>query len=155
LSDLIYGKTATVAVANTDRYGRTLGEIFVGAESACLAMVQDGFAWHYRQYAPKDSRLAAAETLARQDRRGLWADSAPVPPWEFRRPGSSETIRQAPAAGAGSCTSGMVVFNTTSGVYHCIDCPHAKKCAENCVWIPAAEAEKKGRPCKVCRGRCE
>ena len=46
-------------------------------------MVADGLAWHYVRYS-KDARLAAAERDARAAKRGLWADKAPVPPWEWR-----------------------------------------------------------------------
>ncbi len=32
-----------------------------------------------------DPELLRAETVARQSGRGLWSDSQPIPPWEFRR----------------------------------------------------------------------
>jgi len=38
----------------------------------------------YRQYS-KSKELAAAEELARKEKRGLWADKEPEPPWEFRK----------------------------------------------------------------------
>ncbi len=46
-------------------------------------------AWFYRQYqreqSPNDRRLyEAAEDAARAEKRGLWRDADPVPPWEFR-----------------------------------------------------------------------
>ncbi len=46
-------------------------------------------AWFYRQYqreqSPNDQRLyEAAEDAAKADKRGLWRDADPVPPWEFR-----------------------------------------------------------------------
>lgn len=40
-------------------------------------MVDQGFAWIYRQYA-KDQNIYALETDAQQDNRGLWADVAPI-----------------------------------------------------------------------------
>jgi len=33
----------------------------------------------------RPSEFTAAETDAREHRRGLWADSNPVPTWEWRR----------------------------------------------------------------------
>jgi endonuclease YncB( thermonuclease family) len=47
-------------------------------------------AWFYRQYqreqSPNDRRLyEAAEDAAKAAKRGLWHDSDPVAPWEFRR----------------------------------------------------------------------
>lgn len=46
-------------------------------------LVTDGLAWHYLRFSD-DATLAEAETEARAARRGLWADKAPVPPWEWR-----------------------------------------------------------------------
>jgi endonuclease YncB( thermonuclease family) len=39
-------------------------------------------AWAYRP--SKKSELKAAEAGTREGKRGLWADKARVPPWEFR-----------------------------------------------------------------------
>jgi endonuclease YncB( thermonuclease family) len=47
-------------------------------------MLTNGWAWHFTKY--DDSReFAAAEAEARKERRGLWADPKPVPPWEWRK----------------------------------------------------------------------
>ena len=43
-----------------------------------------GLAWWYRKYAPEDRQLAGLEAEARKAKRGLWADSSPVPPWQWR-----------------------------------------------------------------------
>lgn len=42
--------------------------------------------WHYVKYAPNDAELAGTEGDARSAKRGIWADAAPVAPWEFRKP---------------------------------------------------------------------
>ncbi|EKK1541128.1 thermonuclease family protein, partial [Salmonella enterica] len=47
-------------------------------------MVQIGGAWVYDRY-NSDTSLPAIQNEAREQRRGLWADSEPVPPWEWRR----------------------------------------------------------------------
>jgi len=41
-------------------------------------------AWHYKHF-DQNRRLAEAEREAREARRGLWRDSQPVPPWEWRK----------------------------------------------------------------------
>ena len=46
--------------------------------------VRRGMAWVYRQYS-KDRARYALESDARAARRGLWADSQPAPPWEWRK----------------------------------------------------------------------
>jgi endonuclease YncB( thermonuclease family) len=77
-----FGRFA-VEVVQRDRYGRSIGRVFVGDINVNVEMVRRGFAWWYRQYAKKDGALAAAE--ARAAKRGLCVDKNPVPPWEFRR----------------------------------------------------------------------
>ena len=56
---------------------------------ANLVQVQRGMAWHYKAYEREQSVTdrkvyADAENEAKVARRGLWADSEPVPPWDFR-----------------------------------------------------------------------
>ena len=49
------------------------------------ALVKDGWCWWYRKYAPEDTVLEGLEKDARETKRGLWVDSHPVPPWEWRK----------------------------------------------------------------------
>jgi endonuclease YncB( thermonuclease family) len=47
-------------------------------------------AWHARPYLREQSpqereEYARAEQEARADKRGLWLDPNPVPPWEWRK----------------------------------------------------------------------
>jgi micrococcal nuclease len=84
LSELAFGRAIEITISGTDRYGRTIGDFEIGGRSAAEQMVADGLAWHYKRYSDADE-LAAAESAARDARRGLWADPKPVPPWEWRR----------------------------------------------------------------------
>jgi len=85
LSELIFKHTVEVKESAIDRYGRVVARIYrddgvdINAE-----MVRLGFAWVYRQYS-KDASILTLEEDPRADRRGLWADSDPTPPWVFRR----------------------------------------------------------------------
>lgn len=85
LSDLCFGKPATVKVVDTDRYGRTVSEVTCAGTNANAAMIERGMAWVYRKYAEGYGHLFPLEDEARQAGRGLWADSDPVPPWEWRK----------------------------------------------------------------------
>jgi len=69
-----------------DRYGRILGNVHLGDRLINLEMVQEGLAWHYKQYS-KAKELADAEDEARKAKKGLWGDKSPEPPWEFRKKG--------------------------------------------------------------------
>jgi len=83
LASLVFGKKVEVIVRDTDRYGRYVGDVLIAGKSANAELVAAGFAWRYTAYS-KDENLAALEKTARAERLGLWADAAPVPPWEFR-----------------------------------------------------------------------
>jgi endonuclease YncB( thermonuclease family) len=99
LAGMVHGQTVLIEWNKRDRYGRTVGKVFMVAlclqapcplaRNANLAQIQAGLAWWYRQYAreqtPDDRRFyERAENEARAAKRGLWADAAPVPPWEWR-----------------------------------------------------------------------
>ena len=84
--DLAGAATVTVHVKDTDRYGRTVGEVILpDGRSLNRELVRAGLAWWYRRYAPGDSELQRLEREARETKRGLWADRAAVPPWDWRR----------------------------------------------------------------------
>lgn len=91
LSDLAFSRNVVVDWQKRDRYGRIVGKVLIAGIDVDLEMVKAGLAWHYRKYMkeqPMADRLSymQAETVARERRLGLWSDSMPVPPWEFRRP---------------------------------------------------------------------
>jgi endonuclease YncB( thermonuclease family) len=85
LANMVDGKTVSVVVLGEDSYGRTDGTIYLGDRNISLAMVAGGHAWWYRYYAPHDRLLANAEEKARDEKRGLWSQPNPVPPWDWRR----------------------------------------------------------------------
>ena len=83
--DLAAQKVVTVKVETTDRYGRTVAEVFLpDGQSLNRELVRAGYAWWYRHYS-KDASLGTLEKDARLAGRGLWADSSPISPWEWRR----------------------------------------------------------------------
>jgi endonuclease YncB( thermonuclease family) len=86
-SSLVLSRTVSVAVRDTDQYGRLVGRVYVGRQDVSLELVRAGYAWHYKRYS-SDPALTRAEQEARAARRGLWSDARSVPPWEFRAGGS-------------------------------------------------------------------
>lgn len=90
LSDLVYDKLVVVEYSKTDRYGRTVGKILVDGLDANLEQIKAGMAWHYKKYQneqPEDDRseYARSEEQARTEKRGLWIEPEPTPPWEWRK----------------------------------------------------------------------
>ena len=84
LAKIINGKIVRIEEQNRDRYGRIVGRIFYDGDDVCLQMINQGMAWHYSQYC-KDAAYRNAQENARRKKIGLWHDSNPVPPWEFRK----------------------------------------------------------------------
>lgn len=88
LSDLIYRKEVVVEVVDVDRYGRSVGKVYLKDKAKTyvnLHMVQVGMAWWYDRYAPNERPLRDAMMVARRDKKGLWADPRPIAPWDYRK----------------------------------------------------------------------
>lgn len=90
LSDLVFDKQVAVEYSKQDKYGRTVGKIMVDGVDANLEQVKAGLAWHYKKYQREQSvadreAYAQAEELAKAERRGLWIESEPTPPWDWRK----------------------------------------------------------------------
>lgn len=101
LSMIAYGRDVEIIGRKPDRYGRTIGKVMV-ADPTChtpacpklhdagLLQIKAGMAWWYRQYAREQSptdreAYEAAEFWAKAHRSGLWGDTNPTPPWQWRR----------------------------------------------------------------------
>jgi micrococcal nuclease len=84
LADLIAEKTVSVEEVDRDRYGRVVARVTIGGKLVNAEMVRSGLAWRYVTY-DKRNEFGGLEADARRQRRGLWADAAPVAPWEWRK----------------------------------------------------------------------
>jgi micrococcal nuclease len=56
LSSKVFSKTIRVRDNGKDRYGRTLGDLYLGERWINLELVSEGCAWHYKAYS-KDKRV--------------------------------------------------------------------------------------------------
>lgn len=84
-SELAFGKDVVIVEHNHDRYGRTVAQVVLpDGKDLGRELVRAGMAWWYKRYS-KDPSYGDLEDEARKSRRGLWAEPAPVQPWEFRR----------------------------------------------------------------------
>lgn len=74
-------------VMTVDRYGRTVSIVWLNNRNINIEMASEGWAWAYRQYLdrPHASEYIHAEEQARKQRKGLWQQNNPQPPWEFRK----------------------------------------------------------------------
>lgn len=96
LSDICFGRDATLDSGKKDRYGRTVAVVHCGTMNANVAQVRKGMAWVYPQY-NHDPSLPALELAARSSRVGLWSDPDPLEPWLFRKERKSKGSLQAKA----------------------------------------------------------
>lgn len=83
LKTLVAGNPVKVTYQNTDRYGRVLGMVETKFINVNRTMVIYGAAWVYDKY-NTDKSLPDLQKEAQEQKRGLWADSDPLPPWEWR-----------------------------------------------------------------------
>ena len=84
LKAILAGQSVTVSYTQTDRYGRILGRVITAnGTEANRQQVLKGAAWVYDRY-NTDNSLPALQREAQTQKRGLWADNQPVPPWEWR-----------------------------------------------------------------------
>lgn len=84
LSDLCFKKPAVVKPKTRDRFGRTVARVECDGADASLEQVTAGVARIFDRYL-KDRGLYTVPGEAREAKRGLWAGSAPAPPWEWRK----------------------------------------------------------------------
>lgn len=88
LRELVFQKYVTVEGLHQGGSPR-VGKVVVAGRDVSLELLADGAAWYDKsrsQDLAEHDRLAyaASEADARQRRAGLWRDSKPVPPWEYR-----------------------------------------------------------------------
>lgn len=86
LSALIMGKEVQIEPFEQDRYDRLVGVVYMRELNVNAELVRNGHAWAMRRYMRKaDANLCSLEAAARDQRRGLWASSNAIAPWEYRR----------------------------------------------------------------------
>ena len=142
-------------VQDTDRYGRTVGRVYVGNIDVNADMVRQGAAWVYRQFA-KDASLYRLESEAKAARRGLWGlpEAANCPPWDWRK-GSCPTPTAAPASPAISAPAATRSAGfTCGGKRYCremMSCEEARFYLTQC-GVRSLDGDGDGVPCeKLCR----
>ena len=84
LNKLIYRQPVLLKNERKDKYGRTVATVYLGNTNINLAMIKQGYAWHYERYS-NNRQYANAMRVAQQQKKGLWADKGKiVKPEDFR-----------------------------------------------------------------------
>ena len=84
LAKLVFQKKILIKTQTKDRYGRTVGVVFLDNLNVNNELVRQGMAWVYKKYTDNE-KLYELEAQAKTRRIGLWADETPVAPWDWRR----------------------------------------------------------------------
>lgn len=82
-----YKKTVSIQDKDVDQYGRIVALVKSQGRLVNQELVTAGLAWVYPRYC-LDTKICNSmqkdEKRARKARRGLWKDTHPLPPWEWR-----------------------------------------------------------------------
>ena len=140
LADLVFGKDVRIEVQVIDRYGRTVGRPYVGDVDVCAELVENGFAWAYRQYL-RDPKLLELEKEAQDSKRGLWSlpEYERIAPWDWRRGKRTPTnVIDSPKA-----------FTCGSKTYcrEMVSCEEARFYLRSC-GLSRLDGDKDGDPCE-------
>lgn len=151
-SGLVSGKNVRVRVATKDKYGRTVAWVYLAGKCLNEELLRAGMAWHYLKY-DKSKALQKLEDEARAERRGLWADPKPTPPWEWRhsKKDQGSVAPRAPAK-APPVAKGPLHGNTRAKVFHRPGCK-GYDCKHCTAEFPTRKAaiEAGYRPCGACK----
>jgi endonuclease YncB( thermonuclease family) len=83
---LVSGRQLVLVPIDTDRYGRTVADVWAGNRNVNRELVKSGHAWFYDEFS-QDAALYELEQQARSAKRGLWAlpPAQRIEPWRWRR----------------------------------------------------------------------
>ncbi|CAM4281871.1 thermonuclease family protein [Acinetobacter pragensis] len=85
---LVYKKLVRVKITDVDRYGRCVGVIYRYRRNVNEEMVKRGAAWVYEEYIRDKKQLQHMKALqekAKKQKKGLWKNSRPMRPKEYRK----------------------------------------------------------------------
>ena len=144
-SDMVFRQQVKIVAYDTDRYGRTVGMVYIGKKCLNEELIKNGYAWVYKKYCSESfcNRWLQLERKARVNKLGLWTYDNPVAPWEFRRGKSNKSKDKISREYHG---------NISSHIFHAPDCKYfnCKKCTK--IFQDRESAIKSGyRPCGFCK----
>ncbi|WP_370612372.1 thermonuclease family protein [Citrobacter meridianamericanus] len=91
LTSRVAGRVVEVAGDSRDRYDRILGTLWVDGRDINAELVCGGMAWAYRvRDVAQNPAYLQCEKAAREEKKGLWREPSPVPPWQWRKQSHSD-----------------------------------------------------------------
>lgn len=78
---MVFALDMTLEIHGKDKYGRVLADVLLAdGTNVNHHLVKEGWCWWFRKDTPEK-----LESEAEGAKKGLWADSDPIPPWEWRK----------------------------------------------------------------------
>ena len=79
-------KPVQISIVDSDRYGRKVGEIFLGDKFINEDMAKAGMAYGYDRYknCPNQIAIGNAEAIAKSKKLGVWSGDYQTP-WDYRK----------------------------------------------------------------------
>ncbi|MGC2164531.1 MAG: thermonuclease family protein [Gallionella sp.] len=150
LSEMLLHKSVAVDSHAVDQYGRLVAHLNVDGKQVNELMVSSGMAWEYSHF-HRNTHYVALQIKAQAARRGIWRQTAPLPPWQWRKLHAAEFQKNTP--------HGTMVPMPDSGVYICGNkhrCSEMNSCDEAYFFfvhcnVKALDSNRDGVPCeKLC-----
>ncbi len=87
LGDAINGKDVRLDILAEDNQGFKVAKVYVsdGEESIGKIIVKEGYAWWDEENAKEEAELKKLCAEAIREKKGLWSDSSPLAPWDYRK----------------------------------------------------------------------
>jgi micrococcal nuclease len=152
ISNMVFGKYVEVESVTKDRYGRTVGLVYINAQCLNEELLRAGFAWVYIKYCKKAicTDWRRLEATAKVNKTGLWSHTNPISPWEYRHSKS----RKSHTDYTGQADTQSLIYhgNVKSRVFHAPGCNYYN--SKNCTAVFNSRGEANTmvyRPCELCQ----
>lgn len=149
LQELVHRKQVQIDSRAVDQYGRIVGLVAVDGLDVNQEQVRRGMAWEY-SYHHSDKAYIALQNDAQLARRGLWIQSDPQPPWQWRKSHPSTKPGTQGQAAAPRGTPVMLYDMECGRKHRCsemLSCDEARFYLVRC-GVTALDGDRDGEPCK-------
>lgn len=85
LMNYVMDKTIEIDVKSKDRYGRSVGVIYIGGRNINEELLRDGYVWYYEQYDKNNEKSRLLQENAMKNKLGLFSKKGYIEPWKFRK----------------------------------------------------------------------
>ncbi len=156
LLELVGKKQIQVDSRAVDQYGRTVGLISADGLNVNQEQVRRGMAWEYSHY-HTDKTYIGLQSDARRAHRGLWVQSNPQAPWQWRKLHPSvKTVALAGSHGTGHQAIPVMLYDMECGKKN--RCAQMTSCDEANFYftqcgVTALDGNHDGIPCQDLCGK--